>query len=177
MAIFIGEYMKDYKIFWHEKVKDEDQNLLFLSERSVVIAAENPDAAINQWSKEYDRDELNPIELEEIQCVVEHEIFNNAVVVTMPNGYTYLIPVEVVARKRSLEMTGGETDEVAEHLHKDTIPLFVSDQNQILVWAKKIPWFDIENDRHVVKTNKKITMNTLQDFWVKNKHSLEPVFK
>lgn len=169
--------MKDYKIFWYEEVKDKDGNLLFRSERSVVVSAENPDAAIDQWSKEYDRDELNPIELEEIHCVVEHEIFSNAVVVTMPNSYTYLIPVEVVARKRSLEMTDGETDKVAEHLHTDTIPLFVSDKNQILIWAKKIPWLDIENDRHVVKTNKKITMNTLQDFWVKNEHKLEPVFK
>lgn len=169
--------MKNYKIFWHENIKNEDGNLLYLAERSVVIAAENPSAAKEQWSKEYDRDALNPVDLEEIHCVVEHELFTSAVVVTMPNGYTYLIPVEVVARERSSAMTSGEADEVAEHLHNDTLPFFVSDQNQILSWAKKIPWLDIENNRHVVKTNKKITMKSLQDFWIKNEHKLESVFK
>lgn len=169
--------MKAYKFFWHENIKDQEGNLLYPVERWGVITALNLDAAKEQWSKEYDRDANNPVVLEEIHCVVEHELFKKAVVVTMPNSYTYFIPVEVVARKRSLEMTGGEADEVAEHLNKDTLPLFLSDPNLILAWAKKIPWFDIENDRHVLKTNKKITMNTLQDFWVNNEHKLEAILK
>lgn len=169
--------MKEYNFYWDENIKDEDGNLMFINLRSTTISAENPDAALKKWDAQYNTDELNPVDPEDIFCVVKHELFKSGIVSIMPNGYTYCIPVETIARNRSKQMTSGDPDEIAEHMLSDTIPLFLTDKKQIINWAKQIPWLDIENNRHVIKKPQKVSMNDLQAFWINNEVKIDSITK
>ena len=65
--------------------------------------------------------------------------------VTMPDGSTWAVPVEVIARDRAKHYAHEFGGDIDRSYAEDTIPLFESDDYEIEDWAaNNMNWEDIQ---------------------------------
>lgn len=154
--------MKKFKLTWDERVCGEDGDTLYFDGKEQIIEAENADAACAQWEKENEHNE-NQNGLDDCIELVEHELFKQKLIVTMPDGSEYAVPVELIARDRAERYKDEFNDDVAESLREDTLPLFESDSYEIHDWAaNSMNWSEVKDHAVCVK---KADID-FQDGWV-----------
>lgn len=156
---------KRFKLTWDERVVDEDGDVLHFEQKSQIIEAKNEDAACAQWKKENQHND-NQYGLEDCVEVVEHELFNKHFVVSMPDGFDYAVPIEVIARNRAEYYADKDySGDVAKSLIDDTLPLFSSDEKEIRDWASNnMDWTDVRD--HSRQLLKRIPADEFQEAWV-----------
>jgi hypothetical protein len=67
-------------------------------------------------------------------------------VVTMPDGSLWTVPVRVIARHRAKHYAGDFGGDVYRSMEEDTIPLFTRSENQIMNWARhNMNWSMVEH--------------------------------
>ncbi len=159
--------LKRFKCTWDERVGQHDGfgdevNHHFES-RSVIIEAENEDQACDQWEKEYANKGTNG--LDDCVEVIEHALFAKHLFVDMPDGITYCISVELIARHRAEYYAHKNYNgDIAESLRHDTLPLFESDDFEIRDWASNnMNWSDVK--KHATMLTKKISNELYEDAW------------
>ena len=69
--------------------------------------------------------------------------------IKMPDGSTWAVPTEIVARNRAEAYANEFRGDVEQSLLKDTIPLFESDQYEIQDWAENNMYWDDFGDQKV----------------------------
>lgn len=156
--------MKKFKLTWCERVCDEDGDTLYHENKSQIIEAENEDAACDQWEKENEHNE-NQNGLDDCVEVVESLLFKKSLIVTMPNGVDYAVPVEFIARNRAEHYANEYSGDISASLKEDTIPLFESDEFEIRDWASNnLNWSDVKG--HAVMLVKKTSEHDFQEGWI-----------
>lgn len=157
--------MKRFKLTWDERVLDEEGDFLHFQQKSQVIEAENEDAACAQWEKENQHND-NQTGLDNCVEIVEHELFSKHLVVSMPDGFDYAVPVEVIARHRAEYYAHKDYNgDITKSLVEDTLPLFQADRDEIREWASNnMNWTDVEDSAKLLK--KRVEKVDYQDAWV-----------
>lgn len=162
--------MNKFKLTWCERVCDEDGDTLYHENKSQIIEAENEDAACDQWEKENEHNE-NQNGLDDCVEVIESLLFKKNLIVTMPNGVDYAVPVEFIARDRAEHYANEYDGNISESLKEDTIPLFESDEFEIRDWAlNNLNWSDVK--RHAVMLVKKMSEHDFQEGWVNGEYKI-----
>ena len=113
--------MKKFKLIWTERVVDHEGDTLHHEEKSQIIEAENEDAACDQWEKENEHNEYQN-GLDDAVEVIETPLFDKKIYLDMPDGLTYAVPVEIIARDRAEHYKDEFNDDLGESLREDTIP-------------------------------------------------------
>ena len=141
------ENLKKFKLTWdewkyeHDAYGDETDK--WLEKMELIIEAKDIDAACEMWDKEHANDGTNG--LDDIYEIIEHELFNKSLHVEMPDGHTYAVPVEIIARNRAEAYADEYGDDVGESLREDTIPLFMERDYNIRDWASNnMNWDDVK---------------------------------
>lgn len=156
---------KNFKLTWNERVCDDDSNFLHFMQKSQIIEAENADAACAKWEKENKHNSYQT-GLEDCVEVVEHDLFNKHLIVSMPDGFDYAVPVEVIARNRAEYYAVKDySGDVTKSLVDDTLPLFQADSAEIREWAAyNMNWNDVKDKaKQVIKRHIKVDY---QEAWV-----------
>lgn len=163
--------MKKFKLTWDERVCDDEGDTLYFEEKSQIIEADNEDDACAQWEKE---NEYNDCQNGIDDCVeiVESELFKKHMMIDMPDGLTYGVSVEVIARNRAEYYAHKEYGgDIAKSLRDDTLPLF-EDEYQIRDWAaNNMNWSDVKHDAVVLK--KKVDECEFQEQWVNGEYKIQ----
>lgn len=163
--------MKKFKLTWDERVCDDEGDFLYMEGKSQVIEAENEDAACAQWKEE---NKYNDYQngLDDCVEIVESELFKKHMLIDMPDGLTYGIPVEIIARNRAEYYAHKEHGgDVAKSLRDDTLPLF-KDEYQIRDWAaNNMNWSDVKHNTITLK--KKVDEDEFQDCWVNGEYKIK----
>ena len=143
--------MKKFKLTWCERVVDHEGDTLYHEEKTQFIEAENEDAACDQWDKENEHNDYQN-GLDDCVEVVEHDLFWKRLIVTMPDGSQYAVPVELIARDRADHYKDEFNNDINESLRQDTLPLFESDNYEIHDWAaNSMNWSDVKDKATCVK--------------------------
>lgn len=127
--------------------------------RSIVYEANNEDHAIDLFEEDY------PGENGCHDCFksVEHELFKKHLLIDMPDGLTYGIPIEIIARNRAENYKDEFNNDVTESLLQDTLPLF-DDYSEIRDWAaNNMNWKDVKI--HAITLKKKTLDDEFEDAW------------
>lgn len=162
--------MKKFKLTWDERVTDHDDDFLYMEEKSQIIEAENEDAACDQWEKENEHNEYQN-GLSDCVEVVEHPLFKKHMLIDMPDGLTYGIPIEFIARHRAQYYARDFGGNEIKSLLEDTVPLFESDNFEIRDWASNnMNWSDVE--RHAITLKKKVSDGDFQESWVNGEYRI-----
>lgn len=163
--------MKKFKLTWCERVCDEEGDTLYSENKSQVVDAENEDAACDLWEEENKYND-NQNGLDDCVEVVEHELFSKHLYIDMPDGMTYGVPVELIARNRAEYYAHKEYDgDVAESLRDDTLPLFESNSYEIHDWAaNNMDWSEVKGK--AIMLTKKVPVSDFQDAWCNAKYTL-----
>ncbi len=163
--------MKKFKLTWCERVCDDEGDTLYHENKSQFIEAENEDTACEQWEKE---NEYNDCQngLDDCIEVVESELFKKHMLIDMPDGLTYGVSVEVIARNRAEYYAHKEYGgDVAESLRDDTLPLFEDDYH-IRDWAaNNMDWSDVK--REAITLKKKVDESEFQECWVNGEYKIK----
>lgn len=141
------KHLKKFKLIWDERKTehggDGEEEDHYFAHMEQIIEAVSEDAACDIWDKEYANEGTNG--LEHIYEIVEHELFDKSLHVEMPDGHTYAIPVEIIARNRAEAYADEYGDDVGESLRADTIPLFMERNYNIRDWASNnMNWADVK---------------------------------
>ncbi len=157
--------LNKYKITWTEN-NDGDH-----SYESKIIEAKTEDEACDIW----ERDVEPYVETNGMQDCVEiydTPLFKRLLYVDMPDGITYALPVEVIARHRAAHYADKHYDgSVIESLRKDTVPLFLDCDGEIIDWAQNnMNWSDVKDKAHMLK--KKAPDGDFEDAWVNGDHTI-----
>lgn len=163
--------MKKFKLTWRERVCDEDGDMLYLENKSQIIEAESEDAACDLWEKEHEHDDHNG--LHDCVEIVESALFKKSLIVDMPDGLAYAVPVEIIARHRAEYYAHKEYDgDISESLRDDTIPLFEEDPYNVRDWAaNNMNWSKVKASAVVLV--KKVDEDEFQDAWVNGEWSVK----
>lgn len=157
--------LNKYKITWTEN-NDGDH-----SYESKIIEAKTEDEACDIWERD-----IEPyVETNGMQDCVEiydTPLFKKLIYVDMPDGITYALPVEVIARHRAEYYSHKDYDgNITESLRMDTVPLFLADDFEILDWAQNnMNWSDVKDKAHMLK--KKATNDEFEEAWVNGDHKV-----
>lgn len=163
--------MKKFKLTWDERVCDEEGDFLYMEGKSQIIEAENEDAACDQWEKENEHNEYQN-GLDDVVEVIETSLFDKYIHLDMPDGLTYAVPVEVVARDRAEHYKAEFNDDLGESLREDTIPLFLDHEYEIKDWARNnMNWCDVKDK--AAKLLKKIDSDEYQEVWVNGEMKIQ----
>jgi hypothetical protein len=92
-------------------------------------------------------------------------------VVTMPDGSRWGMPVLTIARNRADHYKSEFGGNFNRSLNEDTIPLFTSDPDEIADWAaNNMNWADVKVLAHLVKAPPVVDY---QEGWVNGEKELE----
>lgn len=73
--------------------------------------------------------------------------------VTMPDGSVWAVPVQLIATKRAEYYAHEFGDDLYRSLAEDTLPLFRSDDFEIVDWASNnMNWSDVQHSARCVST-------------------------
>lgn len=141
------EILKKFKLTWEERQTEHDgcgdEIDHYFVNKELIIEAKSEDAACEIWENEHANEGTNG--LDDIYEIIEHELFNKSLHVEMPDGHTYAIPVEIIARNRAEAYADEYGDDVGESLRADTIPLFMERNYNIRDWASNnMNWADVK---------------------------------
>lgn len=163
--------MKKFKLTWMERVVDHEGDTLDHEEKNQIIEAENEDAACDQWEKENEHNEYQN-GLDDVVEIIETPLFDKKIFLDMPDGLTYAVPVEVIARDRAEHYKNEFNDDLGESLREDTIPLFLDDDYEITDWARNnMNWSDVKDKAITLK--KKIDSDAYQEVWVNGEMKIQ----
>lgn len=162
---------KKFRLTWDERITDHDDEFLHMEEKCQIIEAENADAACKLWEEENKNNEYQN-GLDDCVEIVEHPLFAKRLIVDMPDGCTYGVPIEVIARNRAEYYAGKEfNDDVTKSLTEDTLPLFEADEFSVRDWASNnMNWSDVNHTAVLIKKN--ASKDDFQDAWVNGKHRI-----
>lgn len=77
------------------------------------------------------------------------------ILIDMPDGFTYGIPVMVIAEDRASKYEneyGANEDNFYLSMTEDTLPLFESNEKEIIDWAKSnMNFADVKDKAHILK--------------------------
>lgn len=91
--------------------------------------------------------------------VIETPLFDKKIYLDMPDGLTYAVPVEIIARDRAEHYKDEFNHDLGESLREDTIPLFLDNDYEIKDWARNnMNWSDVK-DKAITLKKKLIQMN------------------
>lgn len=127
---------------------------------STVYEANDEDHAIQLFEEDH------PSENGCHDCyeLVEHELFNKHLLIEMPDGLTYGIPVEIIARNRAEHYKDEFKGDIAKSLKEDTIPLF-NDFYEVHDWASNnMNWDEVKI--HAITLKRKTLDDEFQEAWV-----------
>ena len=103
------------------------------------------------------------------------DIINKSLVIKMPDGSEWAIPIHFIAQHRSnyYAITNGECDgDIQRHLREKTIPLFESNSFEIEDWAaNNINWSEISR----YATQIKAPETDFQEGWVNGEKEVRDV--
>lgn len=164
--------MKKFKLLWDERICDEDGDTLYFEKNQQIIEAEDEDAACDIWNKENEHNDCQN-GLDDCFEIVESPLFQKHIFINMPDGLTYAVPVELVARNRAEYYAHKEYGgDIAKSLTEDTLPLFIDDNREILDWAiNNMNWSEVEQDAIVVE--RKTSKDESQEHWVNGEHEIK----
>ena len=75
----------------------------------------------------------------------EKSVLDRYLIVTMPNGERWAVPVRVIAENRAKEYAHEFIGDEARSLKEDTLPLFDEDEYEIKDWAaNNMNWRDVK---------------------------------
>lgn len=156
--------LKKFLLKWDERVEDDGGYLLHYQQKTQIIEAQNEDAAADQWEKENEYNEYQN-GLDSIEEVVEHPLLKKILLINMPDGLTYGVPVNFIARNRAerlaKELFNGDT---IQSLIQDTLPFFEADEQNIRDWAtQEISWDTVKNIAQPLQ--RKISADEYQAAW------------
>lgn len=155
--------MKKFKLTWLQRICDEDGYTLYHENKSQIIEAENEDKACEIWEQENETNE-NQNGLDDCIEVVEHPLFSKHLIVTMPDGLDYGVPIEVIARNRAEHYAKEFNHDITRSLIEDTLPLFESDEYEIHDWAaNNMNFSDVKDQTIILK--KKVEKVDYEDAW------------
>lgn len=157
--------MKRFKLTWDERVPDHEGYTSHFEEKTQIIEAESEDAACAQWEKENQHND-NQNGLDNCVEIVEHELFSKNLVVSMPDGFDYAVPVEVIARHRAEYYAHKDYNgDITKSLVEDTLPLFQADHDEIREWASNsMNWNDVKDKAKQLM--KRVEKFDYQNAWV-----------
>lgn len=105
-------------------------------------------------------------------------MINKNLEITMPDCSIWSVPVIEIAKNRAQYYAYEFGGDIERSLTEDTIPLFESDEYEIIDWASEnMNWVDIEEFAVCIKPptvdyqegwlngNKKVTTTTYNKFW------------
>ena len=100
------------------------------------------------------------------------DILKKRLIVTMPDGSKWAVPVEIIALSRAKYYAGEYGGDVEKSLAEDTIPLFEDDDYQVHDWAAgNMDWKDVE---HVaVKLEAEAGTIDYQEGWINGEYEVE----
>ena len=136
--------------------------------QSTIINAENEDHACDIFEDEY------PDENGVHDCFehVRHNLFEKHLFLEMPDGLTYGVPLEIIARNRAEHYKDDFNGSVTKSLIEDTIPLFESDDYEIRDWASNnMNWSDVKI--HTVVLKRKISDDEFQEVWMNGEYKVK----
>lgn len=85
----------------------------------------------------------------------------------MPDGFTYGIPVMIIAEHRASKYAheyGDDEDNFYRSMTEDTLPLFECDEDEIIDWAKSnMNFADVKDKAHILKKKEDFDY---EDVWV-----------
>lgn len=105
------------------------------------------------------------IEVYDIVYVFDTQLNNKLILIDMPDNFTYGIPVMVIAENRAwYYRLRNEFNDFYESMVKDTLPLFESDEDEIIDWAKSnMNFADVKDKAHILKKKEDFDY---EDVWV-----------
>lgn len=156
--------MKKFKLTWDERVCNDEGDTLHFEGKSQIIEAENADTACTLWEEENKHNDCQN-GLDDCVEIVESSLFEKHMFIDMPDGLTYGIPIEIIARNHAEYYAKEYEGDIAECLRDNTIPLFIDDYSEIRDWASNnMNWSDVK--KHAITLTKKINQDEFQDSWV-----------
>lgn len=166
--------LKKFRLTWDERVGEHDgfgdEVNHHFEKKSVIIEAENEDLACDRWDKEYANEGTNG--LDDCVEVIEHEILTKHLFVDMPDGLTYGIPVELIARHRAESYVDEFDNDITKSLLEDTIPYFEERDYNIRDWASNnMNWSEVK--AHAMVLTKKIEPDLYDDAWCNGEWSVK----
>lgn len=163
---YAGEPLKRFLLKWTERVRDDESNFLHLEDKSEIIEAANSDHACSIWEEnnQYNEDQNGLNSCDEI---VNYPILAKKVLIDMPDGLTYGIDVEVIARHRAMTIAQQRFNgDVMISLQEDTVPLFEQDEKHIREWAmNEMSWKAIKT--FAIPLMRKISEDEYEAAWKK----------
>lgn len=110
---------------------------------SQIVKAIDEDEAVQQVFDMYDDDD---IQIDEIFDVFDTPISQKHIHIDMPDGFTYAIPVMVIAEHKASKVTKYNGDlNFYQAMTTEVLPEFESDEYAIKDWAKNnMNWADVE---------------------------------
>lgn len=89
-----------------------------------------------------------------------------SVVIDMPDGSTWLVPVSVIARHRATHYAPEYKHNVNKSLDEDTWPLFMEDKAEVLDWASNnMDWSDVARFAVLGSPPRPMTEDDFNDGW------------
>lgn len=163
--------MKKFKAVWRERIVDQEGDTLGHEMKSQIIEAENEDKACDIWDAENEHNEYQN-GLDSCEEVVEHPLFSMKIKIDMPDGFTYGVPVERIARHRAERYADKEYGgDIGQSLREDTLPLFDAHKDEIVDWAiNNLNWSDVS--QYAVVLDKKLQKVDMEGAWVNGEHTL-----
>lgn len=128
---------------------------------SQIVKAIDEDEAVQQVFDMYDDDD---IQIDEIFDVFDTPLAKKHIHIDMPDGFTYAIPVMVIAEHKASKVTKYNGDlNFYQAMTTEVLPEFESDEYAIKDWAKNnMNWADVK--KYAVRLEKK--QIDYQDVWV-----------
>lgn len=146
--------MPDFKIKWVNHDVDPLEGGSIRTILTKVYSASNEDEALDLWEKEY------PVSAEygAEACfqTVDHPLLKKHFAINMPDGFTYAIPVELIARNHAAHFakTQANNDEI-QILTEVTIPEFSQSNHSIHEWAAtRLTWEEVKEHSLIIKRHK-----------------------
>ena len=108
------------------------------------------------------------IQVDEAIEIFDTPLNDKYVLFDSADGFTYGVPVMVIAEKRAYKNCGQYNQDFGLSMINDTLPLFESSTKAIIDFAKQeVKWADVKNS--IIQMRKKKEKISHDDEWLNNK--------
>lgn len=131
-----------------------------------IIEANNDDEAYETACQKFSECEVN-----EIIEIFDTPLNDKHIYVDMPDGFTYVIPVMVVAEHKAWRMKQHHDNDFSKAMTKEVLPEFENDKYEIKDWAKNnMNWQDVKEHAIVLKRKAEYDY---QEHWVNGEFEIK----
>lgn len=96
-----------------------------------------------------------------------------ALLIEMPDGSTWAVPVDVIARNRAENYADDYGDDIERSLAEDTVPLFENHPDEVSDWAaNNMDWIEVAD---VAWRHEEAPAMDFQEGWVNGEKRVEDV--